>query len=542
MINILAQPTDDHIPVTDCLRWELQPDAADVFDTVGTFATAVVTFPATIATPTPNFVFWGYDFRITGILTPRFGGDYFSNTGIGTTTAGNFKSMLESNLFFRKAVTVTIAGAVVTVTWNKCGVQPSFTGTSMSYANLTGVGITIALTQGVQPIQKDGYKIVTQLLTQQADSTFEAVTSEVSINPIINCDDTVATTVDYMSIAKGLVFTPMPDLTEASTIAQGLNIVRAFRLRYGWIYRDDCQPISGSFYETDTVFVINAAYQQSDILGIRRFAIESVAGLPAGQPLPKFLTSQPANTKISKNSYCWLTLLCNTLDPTFTNIKFRFAVTQKNGTFSVHFFTIASLGLDKTWQPVTCNTSPAFVEDQFGISIDNIVFYSVTAAYYAGATIINNAVEDKTYSVVTSCFELMDLYFLTPFGGIGTILATKEAREADQDLKEIETGSTCVGSFEDRAKYGRTITTETTNSEVITFRSVQEDAEARDYFRDFKMSPQRWVQIQGTDGGYVPLKLSVSSGSVGIFAADSVVALQGTGSYAINSQQGNEPT
>jgi hypothetical protein len=136
----------------------------------------------------------------------------------------------------------------------------------------------------------------------------------------------------------------------------------------------------------------------------------------------------------------------------------------------------------------------------------------------------------------------MDLYFLNPFGGISTILVTKEAREADQDLKEIETGVTCVGSFEDRAKYGRNITIETNNSEAITFRSVQEDMAARDYFRDFKMSPQRWVQVQGTDGDYVPLKLSVSSGSVGIFAADGVLALQVTGSYSITSQQGNEPT
>lgn len=541
MINIISSPTTDHIPVTDCLTWQLQPDTADVFTTPGSAATVVVTFPSSLSSPaSSSFKIWGYDFQALGSAATNWSATHFVTAAIGGKAAEYFANMLASNLFFYKNTTITRAGLVVTITWKTCGEQINFGAGAMVFTSLNSVGITATATNGTSAELVDGYKLVCSLLAQNDSGVFVPITEDQAVSVPTTCDAANIIEVNYMDVARRHVWTELPELTATSFIPTGNNTARKFALRYGYVYRDACQPVSGDFYNSDDVIVLNAAYPVEDLAGVRRYLLESIDGLPAGQPLPYFLTTQPKNIQIGTDSFAWLWLICNNSTAGFNKIRVTFAVQPKTGALSVHHYEFTAP--TKIWQVVNFNVSPAFLEDEFAINPETIKYYDVTASAWAGTSIIGPCAESLRYIIANSCENTTDVYFLTPAGGHGTVLVSYEGIDIGQDATEIMQDVECGVTGIEKAMYKGMTPTNITNTETLTLAAVQPDTgEMRTYFAHLKASPQRWIKVPSTDGGYVAKKLYIETGGIRIFSANGQLILTISGKYDIPVQAGTEP-
>ena len=540
-ITITTQPTTDHIPVTDCLQWGLQPDNADVFTAAGSAATVVVTFPAFMSAPmSPGFKIWGYDFQALGSASENWSATHFVVAALGAKSAEYFANMILANHFFYKNATVTLVNRTVTITWKTCGEQINFGTAAMVFANLTGIGVTATATNGTSPELVEGFKLVCSLLARNDAGGWDEVTSEQACSVPTSCADAGTVFVNYMDVARRFVFTELPELTATSFIAPGNNVARQFALRYGFIYRDACQPVSGSFYVSDPAIVINAAFQVEDFAGMRRYLLNSVDGLPSGQSLPFFLTTQPKNLQIGIDSFAWLWLICNSTAATFDTLRLTFSVMSRTGTLTVHHYEIAAPA--NIWQAVNFNVSPAFLQDEFSINPENVKYYDVTASAWGDGDIIGPVAESLRYIMSNYCGNTTDLYFLTPAGGHGTVFVSYEETEVSQDGTEIYQDVACGVSLTDRAMYRGATIINSTATETVKLASVQVDTpEMRAYFRDLKASPQRWLKVPTTDGGFVAKKLYIETGGITIYTANGQLILTISGKCDIQTQVGIEP-
>ena len=540
-INIITEPTTDHIPVSDCMKWELQPDTGDVFTVTGTQATVVVTFPTGMPTPgTPDFTMWGQALQVLGAGSPNFGASFFRVSGIAGKTAEYFANMVKSNLFFRRAVSVGVSGATVTITWDSCGPQTNFGGASMDFAPLTGAGATVTVTNGTTPEKVEGYKMTAQLLMLDDTAGYIPVDAEKAFNPVADCSTVPAVSVDYMPLARNYVFTPMPDLDAQSFIPAGNNAARAFVLRYGSVWRENCQPVAGNTYDSDPVIVLNAAYKRADIAGVRRYIEQSVEGLPSGQTLPKWLTTQPGTMTIFSDSFAWLWGIFNKSTGGHTHIHLRFSVTNKAGSLT-NYTHIRARG--ELWQVECFNVSPAFLTDEFSVNIDNVAYYDVTAYYGDGTTAAAGAMESMRYIVGDACGCCnADIYFLSSATGICTMPVTLEDAQVSTQFIEVLKDVQCGTDPITRAKYGGRTVSGMQATQSQTWAAIASDTKAmRDYFADMKAAPQHWVRVPSTDGGYVAQKIIVESGNVQVFTANGQLILTITGSYDVPTQAGIEP-
>jgi len=122
--SILTEPKAPPVPVSECWRWCLQPDAIDAIDTPGSNALVTVTFPAvpTIPADGTTFRIWGYDFTIDS--GQAYTSTSFEVTAVGLFTALNFLKMIQSNFFFNRAVQLGFAVVgfdyQVTIILNDC--------------------------------------------------------------------------------------------------------------------------------------------------------------------------------------------------------------------------------------------------------------------------------------------------------------------------------------------------------------------------------------------------------------------------------------
>jgi hypothetical protein len=548
MINIIEQPTTDHIPTTDCLRWEFQPDVADVFATVGSSATLVVVFPASMSTPgTPGFKIWGYDFEARGAGTPQWGASFFVVQALGTKSAQNFAAMLQSNLFFASATSVVLNNLTVTVTWNGCGPQPNFGGTAMVFTNLNGVGVTTTVTNGVAPELVEGYKMTLQLLAQHDDDSYLPVSPVTAYAPTLTCEDVNPLIVDFMPQAKRYIYTPMPDLTATSFTPTGNNTARAFAVRYGSVWREDCQPVAGDTYDTEPAIVLNAAFQLHDLATVRRYSAATVAGFPPGQGVARALTLQPRTAKISMDSYVWLSAIMDAVDPfqTYSSVGVQFIVTYKTGSPTTHNYTRA-IGLQR-WQVEQFNVSPAYLET-LGVNLNNVLYYDVIGRYYDGGLAVGNGFEQFRFILSNDCFGTTDLYFANSLGGITTVLVEKDAADMEQGFTEILTEVACETSRETKAKYKGRGMADLINTERFTFSAVEGDTpEQRANWADLKASPQRWLRVNSNDmidavtPKWVARKLLIDAGGIRVFENAGKLILTVTGSWGYETVPGNEP-
>lgn len=553
MITISSQPphTDDPdagprsepIPLSGCLQWCLQPDDEDVISTLGSQATVVITWPATPTVPAngTTFTIWGYTFTVDD--TTPYTSMTFQITTSGSTTARNMVNMLNGNLFFRRAARIIVSGITnreVQITWSECREQESFGDDAMNMAALETAGATVDVNNGESPAYVDGYRLIFRLLKYStASQDFLPVTQFEGVDPNRGCTSVEETCLNFIRDAAALLYTPMPELeTEGEPDPLLDSILGRFKLEYGWTYRDaDCQPKSGTLKQSSEVLVLNAAFEPRENYGVRRYWIGATGGFPAGQTVPDFLTTQPKMLSVCADSFSWLWLL-NSFTDTYEyigSLLLRFTV-YKKGTAGV-FDTYEVIYPTVEWyQPYIFNVSVGRVLDNVaGITADTLEKYEVQVVLLdSGDEVLANGSEYLSYVISANCCEEnTDVYFLTPAGGIGTMLVRVEEKEPNQEGQEILTDVPCdtAGDYQTaKAQYGGRSLSQIRSFERITI-SAMENAtdEYVEYFRQFKLSPQRWIRIATADGGFMAHKFIPEPGGVQVFRAGEKVTLTATG-------------
>lgn len=539
MAITITGPSQDRtlpIEVSDCLQWCFEADAADVLDVLGSFATLTVNFPAVPTIPANGtaFTLWGVAFTVNNSVPSS--NNTFQVTAIGSVTAGNFRRMLNANFFFANT-TIGTDGFVLrntVVTWNECGEQDNFAGVNMDFAGLISAGATAAATNGVTAVFTNGYSIQSRLLKVDPVTNVAApITKYEGAQPGANCNTVSELCINYMEDAKRTIFTPMPDLSVTSEIDPDIpTMIGRFQLQYGWVYKDDnCLPKSGDFAITDEYLVIDTVFELQENYGMRRYWYDHKAGIA---PLsPQFLTNKPKYLTLGQESFAWLWLAAGyqSLSP-ITNIVVRFNVFYKNGTTAF---------VDVNYSPledfkVHCfNVSPKRLIALFSLpsSLATVSHYFVKATADTGDT-----VGWETYFYIEhACENMVDVYFKTPPGGIGTILMDVVDRDIVQEGTEICLNTSCSTTRQEAAKYGGKTQNRIRSYDTVTLkarRSFNDEEVA--YFRSLKASPERWIQVAETGltgagylNNYIAKRLLVDTGGIRIYQNGEYVDLIITG-------------
>lgn len=351
--------------------------------------------------------------------------------------------------------------------------------------------------------------------------------------------------------AARLINTPMPDLAIDSEIDPADDTVSGiYALQYGWTYRDDeCQPVSGEFAETGDVMVVNAAFALEDKSGIADFWQRPTPG--DGFLRNRFLTNQPVRHTLGENSFAWLWLLnpftesgaltgSGTGNPfTLDHIKLMVDIYEVGSAVVTDSFSVeypAALW----YQVYNFNVSPGRIADESTTLLPDIGKYEVYVnGYNSGETEFMRLTEGLQYGVEHACENLTDVYFLSPPGGIVTILGEVLERELEQTGTEICLDTNCTDTRTELAKYGGRMLTNIRSFERVTWRARRNyNAQEVEMFRSFKASPERWIQVQEMDGAnvttganisYIAKRLIVDTGGVKIYQNAEYVDLVVTG-------------
>jgi len=559
--SLLTTPKAPPVALSDCWKWCLQPDAADAVATPGSRGTLVITFPEITTVPAngSTFKLWGYDFTVDS--STDYTANTFKATTLGLTTVLNFSLMIQANLFFNRAVTseVDVVGTdfILTITWNECREQPRFAVEDMVFApGITGIGASVVATNGVSPEYVEGYQLITRL--GRFGNTFQGISKFVGIQPDKQCDTVGQVCVEYAGDAATQLYTELPDLTSTSFIpaVQGGNsLMRKLALEYGWVYRENCGAKSGTIKKSGFVLGINAAFDIDDFYGMRRYWYGHPDGFPEGQFMPDFLTTQPKSIPLCWDSFKWLWLLNNwQADFGLYNLKARFIITRIDGTleFVEHIIDNPSLS-GSTWaMPINFNVSPQFVLDNALTSTkQNILHYEVQVLGVDQTTgdALFNASELLKFVPTPCCKGTTDIYFLTPAGGIGTIVVQIDEIETVQDSQEINKQQSCGGDRVERAKYGgRTLANQRSYQQVSFSISARNTSEWERWLKHLRSSPQHWIRMNNepaSNGGIsepFAKKLILQAGSAKTFINGQSIEFKATGYMAdIVTQIGTEP-
>lgn len=546
-ITILSQPgtIDDNSvnPVSGCLKWVLQPDNNDVVTTPGSAASIVVAFPFTPTVPAngTEFVLWGHTFTVDD--TTDFTSTSFKVTTNPFQTALYFKSMLEANIFFRRATLIVLSGSfneIVTVNWRECREQSSFGGASMDVAGLESTGATVTVTNGVSPVYVDGYKLIVRLLRVESSGIeWTEMTKLEGIEPARICSGSGPVSVDFMSDARRSLYPRLPELSPTSYIAPGAGgaftkyhqsgFFGAFQLEYGWVYRENCLPKSGTLMKSDRVYVANMAFPIEDIYNVRRYWPDHPDGLPPGQSNIDFLTTIPAKSRVCGDTFLWLWFV-NTFAGGASAFTAKFTVVDLSDVATVHNFTLPHPS--EVLQ--TFNASPGFLAAQFAIDLADVKLYRVYVEGDNGAPFV--ATSELTFVLDSDCCEThTDGYFLTPAGGIGTIVFEETEFETVQDGTEICIDVPCGVDPVFGSKHGgRTLSAlRAYDKRTFTARHPFTEQNQR-WFADFKRSPHRWIRVNipGTSGQYIAKKFIPETGGVRIYRDGENLELAVTGYFA----------
>lgn len=526
----LLSPTEPPVPLSDCIRYCLQPDAGDAIATSGGFATLVVVIPFTCSVPADGtpFKIWGYDFTIDSATD--FTSSSFAVNALGLLTLLNFANMINANVFFNRSVTgsLQIVGSTyeLTYTWNECREQPRFTVDDMELDVFTSIGGSAVATNGTSPVYVDGFRIITRGYSIQ-----DATNSGFPLGPFVGlesekqCTEVGETCVVMNEDFGAELYTPLPDLTPTSkidAITLGRSMMKLFCLEYGWTYRENCVSKSGTITKSNQVLVLNAAFDIDDPYQIRRYWYGHPDGFPNGLTYAEFLTYQPKSRAVRTDSFLWLTMLNNWQDDFGQyNLKASFAIYALDGTISsVETYIVNnSLTEGHSWhQPVNFNVSPSFLVAQFGTNLSNVLKYSVQVSGVNSLDdndVFFNATEYLEFVLLPSCESKTDLYFLNSPGGIDTFDVQIDKIEVVQDGNEIQLAIPCGTSRTDRGKYGgRTLVNLRSYSKYTLSAELQRTDENRRWITDLRKSPQRWLKITDDAGSPLAKKFILSTGSI----------------------------
>lgn len=529
-ITDLLSPTEPPVALSECIRYCLQPDAADAIATPGGFATLVVVIPFACSVPADGTTFkiWGYDYTVDSSVD--YSASSFKVETLGLLTVLNFANMIYANIYLNRAVTVSLVTNVsdfeVTVTWRECREQPRFTPTDMELAVFTTIGGSAVATNGTSPVYVDGFKIITRgIVIKDATLSGPAIGVFVGLESEKQCTEVGETCVIMNDNFAAELYTPLPELTSTSkisTIELGRSMMKLFALEYGWTYREDCVGKSGTIRRSDFVLVLNAAFDDDDPYQIRRYWYGHPDGFPNGLTYAEFLTYRPKTSKIRTDSFAWLFMLNNWQDDFGQyNLKASFAIYDQDGIItSVETFIVNNALTDgSSWhQPVSFNVSPSFLVDQFGINLSNVSKYSVQVTGVDTLDPDNaffNATEYFTFELIKSCSDRTDLYFVNSAGGIDTFDVQIDQVEVVQDGEEVQIAVPCGTGRSDRLRYGGRTLIGLRSYEKYTLSAVlQRTSENTRWLRDLRKSPTRWLRVKDTEGDPIAKKIIIAPGSI----------------------------
>ena len=555
-----GSPATNPVVVSDCLQWCLQPDVSDVLTTPGTFATVLVNFPSTISSIPANgteIVIWGHTFTVNSALGNSTA-NAFKISSSGNITGAAFRQMLNANIFFAQNTVIddddiTLRNTVVV--WNQCGEQANFSGANMDLSAITALGGTFTVTNGTTPVQTDGYTMQTRLFKVDAGTNVASpVTEFEGLKPLIGCDEITETCVNYIKDAARLLFTPMPDLSTTSEIdPEEDTLTGRFLLQYGWNYKDaNCQPLSGNFYPSDEVFVVNAAFDTQNKYGIAPYW-QRHPDFPIPQQIrQKFLTNQPTFHRLSEHSFAWLWFLnpftgTNYLTGNGTGNPFTldhfdlFIEIYENGSAIVTDDAVITYPACQWYQVMNFNVSPQTVADEsnIGTLVSEIGKYTVIVkALNSDSSEFAFVSEEIVFGVDHDCGDnIRDVYFLTPQGGIGTLLCEITESEIVQEGTEICLDTPCATSRTEAAKYGGRQLANIRNFDRVTIKSREQYGEQwREYFRTFKASPDRYLMVKedqpNTLTTYIAKRFNPEPGGIKIYQTAEYIDLIATGTLA----------
>ena len=524
------------IPVSDCLRWCMQPDDDDVVETSGSGAFVQIVFPNTFTVPSngTTFKIWGHTFTFNTVFD--YTATSFDADGEANPARNNFARMIEANLFFRRAVIVhRVSTNTVLISWLNCEPQSNFTGANLVLTALTGFGATVTSAQGVSPVYVPGYKMTVQLMKligNTGNNAFRAISALAGLEPKKNCGGAEEMCVNLMQEAARTLFTPMPDLTDASEVdPQEQNMTGRFMLAYGWVYRsDDCQTQTGTIRQSDEAFVINSAFPPEDPDGLTPYWYS-----PGGNTPIRFLTNQPETISVSRHTKAWLWLTCNWLAdyPTFALLRLR-VIVYKVGVSGIFNIFLVDYQPCEWWQVKHFNVSVGRVLTLSGLAIEELAAYEihVEPKDSAGINVGHPGTEYKKFVVNHQCENTTDVYFVTPPGGIGTMLVQIVEEEVEQQGNEICMDVPCGTSLSEVPKYGGRSLANVRSFERITIQAVDDDSpEKLAYFKSFKSSPERWLRV-ASGNGWAAKKFIVETGGVKVFQRGQNIELVATGYLA----------
>ena len=554
-----GSPATTPVIVSDCLQWCLQPDTADVFDTPGTFATLLVNFPSTISSIPADgtqFTIWGHTFEVDSSLGNSTA-TAFKITSSGNITGAAFRQMLNANIFFAQNTVVDDDGLVLrntVVTWNECGEQGNFSGANMDLAALVAAGATVTVTNGTTAVPVNGYTMQVRLLKTGGDGVTVPVTEFEGLNPLLNCDEVNETCINYIKDAARLLYTPMPDLSTTSEVDPETDtLCSRFLLQYGWNYKDaECQPVSGNFYPSAEVLVVNAAFDTRNKYGIAPYWKRHPDFPIPGQVRQKFLTNQPTFHRLAEHSFAWLWFLnpftgTNYLIGDGTGVPFTLAKFQLVIDIYEIGSTIATDGAlilydaCNWYQVMNFNVSPQRVADESagGILVSEIGKYGVSLkALNDDESQYAFVGEEIVFGVQHDCADnIRDVYFLMPQGGMGTLLCEITESEIIQEGTEICLDTACNISRTEAAKYGGRQLANLRSFDRVTIRSREFYGEQwREYFRSFKASPDRYIMVKeespNTLTTYIAKRFNPEPGGIKIYQAGEYIELIASGTLS----------
>jgi len=531
-------------PVSNRLAWTIQPDVSDVLDTVGSRAMVQITFPASGVVVPAN----GTEFTICGnTFTVDDSTPFTQNTmdidTSGNSTGINLKEMLRANFFFAKTqIENGPAGFRDTIiTWEDCGEQENFTGAAMDLSALETAGATVTVTNGMTAVKVNGYVMQARLLKMDADGIYQPITKYEGFQPVINCSSVAALTIDFMEEARRTLYMELPDLTVSSEQdPEDTTAVGLFKLQVGWTYKDDnCQPFSGNFITSDPVMVYNTVFDLEENWGMKRFIYDHTEITPFDIPKwPRWLTNKPERLALGPESIAWLWLSAayNEALTNIEDVQLTFNIYYKNGTTDSEsvIYPFAA-----EWQLHNFNVSPKRL-----LSLFSLVDLSTVSHYFVRATARDEFASpiatigyETFFAIEQPCEETTDLYFLTPYGGIGTLYCDIVEKSINQQAQEICLDVPVMATRQETARYGGYMQNQVKNQESITLRcrrNYTNDEVA--YFKSFKTSPERWIQVPetGLDGvgnlyNYIAKRFLVDPGGVQIFQEGDYVELIITG-------------
>lgn len=522
-ITITSGPSvSQPIPVSDCLILSILPDNEDVFVIEGTFASLTVDFTNSTPPVSPiSFTLWGQQLSGNANLPTNFTGTSFKYVSSDFSTAINFLSMIRANLFFSLYTTSTILPNNpnrVVITWKQCGVQGKFAGSEMSFTSLTSTGAAIVVVNGVSPEFVEGYQLLVRVQRLVGNNIVQVSELE-GLDARPSCNTLSNTVIDFMPTIKPLLFTPMPDLNLTHPGEQS-SIMQAFYIDYGWLYRVNCEPVSGDILQYGPFYVINSAVPAFSVSGITPYYNNNTG---------RFLTTQPLRHELAEDSYAWLWFI-NKLDYTgplrlFIQLRTRVGASLSD----------SSVILANSTGPYVyaLNSSPAYVASVFGISVSEIDFYLITVQYQKVPPNYSSLTSSQSFRVLPFC-DNDEMYFLTTAGGIATLVCENlQTIDLEQVGTETYLQNECSTDRVFKNKYGGRSLTGVRAKRRHTYRlRLSNSLTQAEMVADLKASPQRYVRMRGNDNNFYAAKFILEPGSITVYRYGEAVEIELSGYLA----------